>query len=350
MRIKNLTVKGALALSLAGVAGLTQAGFLDELFTPAPQKAPVPLNQTTEQILKAGKVWLIDGPDTSEWSLAEGKKPRKGPAPILLKQDQGTSTPLKAEIDVGYIARNTEKVSLEGPIYISFEKDGSAVLKYGPTKTPVAVELVLRPYDVSGLPMAQFLKDRKGAASAESQKVGQALFPAGSVAYKVNLKFLNGEMVVPVDEHFTSARSSQELIDNFSNVPFCLKRVAGHAYGISFDPIKPKATEGSFQVVPVKSSSIFCQPSGEPAVAKGTWAAINTGNSHAVVLTLPKEVTAAELGIEPQDYGVSKFAFVAPAKGEKIFRPGRYYAKDTRLVSKRYFFNNTAAAAILGTK
>ena len=56
-------------------------------------------------------------------------------------------------------------------------------------------------------------------------------------------------------------------------------------------------------------------------VATDKWNVVNNGRSHAVVLTMPKEVTPAEYGIEEQGSGVSKMAFVAPGKGDKIFRP-----------------------------
>ena len=60
-----------------------------------------------------------------------------------------------------------------------------------------------------------------------------------------------------------------------------------------------------------------------------------------------KEVTPAEYGIEEHESGVSKMAFVAPGKGDKIFRPGKFFAKGTTLESRRFFFNTTAAEAIL---
>jgi hypothetical protein len=41
-----------------------------------------------------------------------------------------------------------------------------------------------------------------------------------------------------------------------------------------------------------------------------------------------------------------KFAFIAPAKGDKIFRPGKFYRKGTTLNQPYYLFNATAAKAI----
>ena len=92
---------------------------------------------------------------------------------------------------------------------------------------------------------------------------------------------------------------------------------------------------------------MFCTPTGEAAVDTGKWNVVNNGRSQAVVLTMPKEVTPAEYGIEEHESGVSKMAFVAPGKGDKIFRPGKFFAKGTTLESRRFFFNTTAAEAIL---
>ena len=114
-----------------------------------------------------------------------------------------------------------------------------------------------------------------------------------------------------------------------------------------FDKADPKAVSGTFRVTPVKRETMFCTPTGEAPVATGKWNVVNNGRSHAVVLTMPKEVTPAEYGIEEQESGVSKMAFVAPGKGDKIFRPGTFFAKGTTLESRRFFFNTTAAEAIL---
>lgn len=97
--------------------------------------------------------------------------------------------------------------------------------------------------------MSEFLKNRKGEPLAEAEKVGNEVFPAGSIAYKTDTTFLNDEMVIPVNQNFTSASTSDELLKNFSSIPFCLKRVSGHAYGIMFDKADPKAVSGTFRVI-----------------------------------------------------------------------------------------------------
>lgn len=346
MNLKSITAQSAVALSLVSACSLSHAGFLDNLFASS-TKEPVALSTTTQEIMKNHTVWVIDGKDTSAWSVVEGKKPRRGAAPLLLKQDRGDLGLIPAQTDAGYIATKTEKISLSQPTSVVFEKNGSAILKFGAGKNPVQIDIKLRAFDVSGLKMAEFLKNRKGQPIAEAEKVGSEVFPAGSIAYKADTTFLNDEMVIPVNQNFTSATTSEELLKNFSSIPFCLKRVSGHAYGIMFDQAAPKAVSGTFKVTPVKRETMFCTPTGEAAVATGKWTVVNNGRSHAVVLTMPKEVTPAEYGIEEHESGVSKMAFVAPGKGDKIFRPGKFFAKGTTLESRRFYFNTTAAEAIL---
>ena len=65
--------------------------------------------------MKNHPVWVIDGKDTSAWSVVEGKKPRRGAAPLLLKQDRGDLGLIPAQTDAGYIATKTEKISLSYP-------------------------------------------------------------------------------------------------------------------------------------------------------------------------------------------------------------------------------------------
>ena len=331
--MKSITAQSVVALSLVSVCSMSQAGFLDNLFSSS-TKEPVALSTTTQEIMKNHPVWVIDGKDTSAWSVVEGKKPRRGAAPLLLKQDRGDLGLIPAQTDAGYIATKTEKISLSYPTSVVFEKNGTALLKFGASKSPVQIGIKLRAFDVSGLKMSEFLKNRKGEPLAEAEKVGNEVFPAGSIAYKADTTFLNDEMVIPVNQNFTSASTSDELLKNFSSIPFCLKRVSGHAYGIMFDKADPKAVSGTFRVTPVKRET-------------GKWNVVNNGRSHAVVLTMPKEVTPAEYGIEEQESGVSMMAFVAPGKGDKIFRPGKFFAKGTTLESRRFFFNTTAAEAIL---
>lgn len=110
MNLKSITAQSVVALSLGSVCSMSQAGFLDNLFSSS-TKEPVALSTTTQEIMKNHPVWVIDGKDTSAWSVVEGKKPRRGAAPLLLKQDRGDLGLIPAQTDAGYIATKTEKIS-----------------------------------------------------------------------------------------------------------------------------------------------------------------------------------------------------------------------------------------------
>ena len=114
MNLKSITAQSVVALSLVSVCSMSQAGFLDNLFSSS-TKEPVALSTTTQEIMKNHPVWVIDGKDTSAWSVVEGKKPRRGAAPLLLKQDRGDLGLIPAQTDAGYIATKTEKISLSYP-------------------------------------------------------------------------------------------------------------------------------------------------------------------------------------------------------------------------------------------
>ena len=75
MNLKSITAQSVVALSLVSVCSMSQGGFLDDLFSSS-TKEPVALSTTTQEIMKNHPVWVIDGKDTSAWSVVEGKKPR----------------------------------------------------------------------------------------------------------------------------------------------------------------------------------------------------------------------------------------------------------------------------------
>ena len=64
--------------------------------------------------------------------------------------------------------------------------------------------------------MAEFLKNRKGSSLLPKlKKSAMQSSPAGSIAYKADTTFLNNEMVIPVNQNFTSATTSEELPEEF---------------------------------------------------------------------------------------------------------------------------------------
>lgn len=60
MNLKSITAQSVVALSLVSVCSMSQAGFLDNLFSSS-TKEPVALSTTTQEIMKNHPVWVIDG-------------------------------------------------------------------------------------------------------------------------------------------------------------------------------------------------------------------------------------------------------------------------------------------------
>ena len=344
MKFKVLTCQAGIAAAMLAVAPASHADFLSDLFGSS-AKEPAVLPLTTSQILQKK---FIRSMDVKSLLGKLCQSPTKRGTRYNLVQKEGTGTLFGSQLDAGNVVTKNGKVALDKAAGVTFLKNGDAQFTFGHPKTPVIIDLNLRAIDVSGQKIADYLKTRDGKTSNDSEKVGNSKFPEGSIAYQAVTKFVNGEMVLPVNESFTNAKASREIIENFRTVPYCLNyesRMDSHAYGIVFDPSAPKATTGTYKILPVRRDTIFCKPTGEPAVASGNWNAVTTKNSSAVVLTLPSNVDPRDCGLKIHENGVAKIAFIAPAKGDHVFRPGRYYAKGAAVQGQNYLFNNVAADA-----
>ncbi len=350
MNLKKATFRvAALAalVSLASLASVSQANFLEDLFGGHKHEM-VPLPQTTANILQ-DEVWSFDAGKPSAYVL-QTEKLKKGSRYKLVRKE-GSMGLVQSQLPSGTIVSNSGKLKLDNPIAISFLNNGDAQISYGNAKTPVLVDLRLVGYDVSGMKIADFLRVTGSRDNSQAERVRNASFPPGSIAYKSYSTFVNGEMVLPLNETFTNAKTAPELIKNFSSVPYCLgyeRREGQRPLGVVFDARQssPKITHGTYELVPVRTDTIFCRPTGDPAVASGTWNLVSTNHSSAVVLTIPKNIDPRDFGIHQDELKGVEFAFISPAKGDMVFRPGRYFSSGTTIEGRRYLFNSTAAFAI----
>ncbi|MCD8338833.1 MAG: hypothetical protein LUC43_01310 [Burkholderiales bacterium] len=346
MNFKTATIRVAAIAALASLAPVSQANFFTDLFSSNKHEI-VPLNISTTNLLE-GEVWAFDAGKPSAYTIVS-EKTKKGTR-YKLDQKQGTMGLMQSQIPAGCVVSNAGKLKLETPIGVTLLSNGNVQLSYGNVKTPVEVDVKLVPYDVSGMKISEFLRT-EGSQDSQAERVGNAKFPQGSIAMKSYSTFNSGEMFLPVTETFTNAKTAPELIKNFSSVPYCLgyvRREGQRPMGVLFDAKQsgPKITRGNYQLVPVRIDTIFCRPNGEPAVASGTWNLVTTNHSSAVVLSIPQNIDKRDFGVKQEENPKLEFAFIAPAKGDNVFRPGRYLAKGSTLEGKRYLFNTTAAMAI----
>lgn len=343
---KKLLVLTAISAALSMTATAASAGFLDDLLGNT-KKEIVQLNENTEKIALDKTLWSINDKTVSAWSVV-----KKGKS-YVLQQTKGEDNFLSPNFEGGKIVSESGKYSASTPASIVFVDKGQAMdLLFGTGKNPVRIQVQLQAYDVSGQKIADFLTDRTGEPYKLAEKVGSAKFPAGSKAYRTVSKFLNNQLVLPAKESFTNAKTTKDLIDNFSKVPFCLsyeQRPGSQAYGILFDASNAGKTSGSFKIMHVRRDTIFCRPTEEAPIVGGTWKYLNTTGKHgAVVLTMPDKVDPRDYGIKLTDKGIAQFAFVAPAKGDHVFRPGKFYKEGLKMESRYYLFNDVAMKAIQG--
>jgi hypothetical protein len=319
------------------------AGFLDDMFGSS-EKPVVPLNLTTQQIIENNTVWSFNNKVPSAWSVV---KQGKGSA---LKQVNGKESALDSQMEPGTLVTPVGKSPFQTPAGVTFTKGGSQMLlTFGSGKTTTQIGLSFKALDVSGQKIANFLKTRAGEPSAAVEAVGGKVFPQGSVAYLPTTQFIDNQFVLPINESFTNAKTPLEIVENFSSVPFCLSyesRPKSQAYGVVFGKADAKKLTGTFNILPVRRDTIFCSPSGEKPVAQGTWEYVKSGTNGAMVLNMPSGIDPRDYGLKVHENGSVKFAFIAPAKGDKIFRPGKFYRKGTTLNQPYYLFNATAAKAI----
>jgi len=343
---KKLLVLTATAAALSLTATAASANFLDDLFGNK-QKEVVQLKESTEKIALDQTLWSINDKTVSSWSVT-----KKGKS-YVLKQTKGEDNFLSPNFEGGKIVHESGKYSVSTPASIVFVDKGQAMnLLFGKGKNPVTIQVQLQAYDVSGQKIADFLTDRTGEPYKLAEKVGNAKFPAGAKAYRTISKFLNNQLVLPAKESFTNAKTTQDLIKNFSKVPFCLayeQRPGSQAFGIMFDAASAGKNTGSFKIMHVRRDTIFCRPTEEAPIVGGTWKFLKTTGKHgAVVLTMPDKVDPRDYGIKLTDKGIAQFAFIAPAKGDHVFRPGKFYKEGLKMESRYYLFNDAAMKAIQG--
>ncbi len=349
MKLKPYLFQTAAVASLVAFAPVVSANFLTDLMSKGgdASKTAKPLTMTTTQIL-GGRVYAFVDSKESAWEAVPVKS-KKGTT-YQFKQVSGSHGLVPSQIEIpGKIVADAGRVELHKPIGVSFLKNGDAEFKFGSQKGPVVVNVQMKAWDVSGLKMADYVAVQGAKTNPLVEKVGSAKFPEGSVAYETVTTFTNGEMVLPLNESFTNAKNAKDLIDNFSSVPYCLsyeRRADAKILGVVFKSSGAKATSGTYELLPVRSDTIFCRPTGEKAFAHGNWTLVSTGHSSAVVLTMPRDVDPRDFGIKATEGDKVQFAFVAPSKGDSVFRPGRYLPKGTAMKGHRYLFNKTAADAI----
>lgn len=332
-------------LAASQIVSAASADFIDRIISEDTQKSPSSRSVSAKAVTFGKTLWSFDDKGASSFTVKSGKSKNS----YVLNQLRGSENPLTAQTGDADLITQSGRHRLARPATVTFkDKERVMELQYG-KKEPVRVEVTLKAVDVVGLKIRDFLKQRDGSLSDLASSVGNKTFPAGSVAFIPTVRIKESLMLLPLRSSFTNAANKQELIENFSDVPFCLtyeKRNGAKAVGLVFDKSQRGKTAGTVTVIPVRNDTIFCKPSGEKPSYHASWNYVRTAQHSAVVIRMPDNIDPRDYGLKTHEKGYAKFAFIAPSNGDRVFRPGKYIAKGTVIQSKRYLFNERAASAI----
>ena len=267
--------------------------------------------------------------------------------PLKETTTDGGGGTFNSNIDVAHFVRDGERQPIGEPSFAIPDADGSVQLVYQST-SPLHLKVSMRGYDVSGLPIRNFLRTAANYTKPEAARVGDARFPAGSIAYLSTVRFQDDVLMLPRKESFTGATNTRQMVANFSReIPYCLSyedRNGARPYAMMFRD--PAASRGRVQLYPAKSGTNFCARASEEVLAEGSWEESTVGGTKAVVVSFGANVDPADTGVIDVEREAARIAFIEPRRGAPGVRPGKLYRAGARISDYQYRFNATAAAAI----
>jgi hypothetical protein len=250
-------------------------------------------------------------------------------------------------IDVRHFVRDGERVPIGQPSFAIPASDGSVQLVY-PSSSPLHLNVAIKGFDVSGLPIRSFMRTPDNFTKPEAARIGEATFPPGSVAYLSTVRFQDDVLMLPRKESFTGAANTRQMVANFSReIPYCLSyenRDGARPYAMMFRDAS--APRGRVQLYPAKTGTNFCARASDQVVAEGSWEETTVGGTKAVVLSFGATVDPADTGVVDVEREAARIAFIEPRKGAPGVRPGKMYRAGARIADYQYRFNATAAAAV----
>jgi hypothetical protein len=326
--------------------------------TPATVVSPLPkvdvepvadakaLNVVAVDALKGDGLYHLQG--TRMVNLRISGNPQGDRHPLKETTTEVGVGAFNGNIDVAHFVRDGERWAIGEPSFAIPEADGSVQLVYQ-SSSPLHLKVSMRGYDVSGLPIRNFLRTAANYTKPEAARVGEAKFPTGSIAYLSTVRFQDDVLMLPRKESFTGASNTRQMVTNFSReTPFCLSyedRNGARPYAVMFrDPAATKA--GRVQLYAAKPGTMFCARATEDVLAEGTWEEMTVGGTKAVVLSFGANVDPLDTGVIDVEREAARIAFIEPRKGAPGVRPGKLYKAGAKIADYQYRFNGTAAAAV----
>lgn len=339
----------ATALALASPVAIAQAP--TAVVSPLPQADVQPVADATP--VKVAALDALAGEGIYHFSGARMVNLRiSGPPqgdrhPLKETTSEAGQGAFNGNIDVAHFVRDGERRAIGEPSFAIPEVDGSVQLVYQ-SSSPLHLKVTMRGYDVSGLPIRNFLRTAANYTKPEAARAGEAKFPSGSVAYLSTVRFQDDVLMLPRKESFTGAANTRQMVANFSReIPYCLSyedRTGAKPYAMMFRDAN--APRGRVQLFSAKSGTNFCARASDEVLAEGSWEEATVGGTKAVVLSFGANVDPADTGVVDVEREAARIAFIEPRKGAPGVRPGKLYKAGARIADYQYRFNATAAAAI----
>lgn len=341
----------AFATVLAFASPLAAAQSPTAVLSPLPQADVQPVADATPmkvvalEALKGEGIFHFSG--TRMVNLRISGSPQGDRHPLKETTSEAGVGAFNGNIDVAHFVRDGERRPIGEPSFAVPEADGSVQLVYQ-ASSPLHLKVAMRGYDVSGLPIRNFLRTASNYTKPEAARAGEAKFPAGSVAYLSTVRFQDDVLMLPRKESFTGASSTRQMVANFSReIPYCLSyedRNGARPYAMMFRDAA--AARGRVQLYSAKSGTNFCARASDEVLAEGSWEEATVGGTKAVVLSFGANVDPADTGVFDVEREAARIAFIEPRKGAPGVRPGKLYRAGARIVDYQYRFNVTAAEAI----
>jgi hypothetical protein len=356
--VKSETRALFLATTLALASPLAIAQTTAAVMSPLPEAdvAPVanarPLSLPAIDALKGEGLFYFSGKRMVNLRISGGAQGDRLPLAEVGADDAVGS--FNGNIGVRNFVRNGERIPVGQPSFAVPTPDGGMQLVYQ-SRNPLSLKVNLRSFDVSGLPIRNFLRTPENFSEPDGERVGEAAFPPGSVAYLSTVRFQDDVLMLPRKESFTGAANTRQMVSNFSkDNPYCLAyedRSGARPYAMMFRDAS--ASRGRVQLFAAKAGTMFCARASEEVIAEGTWEEITVGGTMAVVLSFGANVDPLDTGVMEVEREAARIAFIEPRKGAPGVRPGKLFRAGARIADFQYRFNAVAASAVrdaLGTR
>lgn len=366
----------AASLLLAGCANtVVSPAPIDEIkASPAAKSAkkapdkPIPMAMPTIDALKGDGLYYFDNAEPSRFFITDAIA-TNGRRPVKEEFRRGGSHGFTWGSGAAAVLRNGRAMDPKAVESVSVGKNGAVMLHFKPTektagKDAMMLSLKLEAYDLSGLPIGDYLVTRSGKSTPAGYFIaGRYVFPKGSVGYRAVLTTSRDEVIVPTKQAFTGSNSIEAFSKRFTKeIPYCLRYVPGkraEPIGMRFDEPIVKKTErikgrmvekaqsGEVALYPVKKGTLFCEKTSDRPIAEADWTLRWVNGTRTISFEFPESIDANDFGVPRAHRNALRVALAEEKIGRTVkLVPARLWLKNRPITDYQWRFNRTAAEAV----